>query len=322
MGRDMIQGILGIDTSNYTTSAALVSDLGEVLADSRMLLSVREGEVGLRQSDALFLHVRNWPELLKLPRFSGVHIGAVAVATRPSPIAGSYMPVFLAGQAFAATVATMLGVPLLEFSHQEGHVRAALSARWPLHKPFLAVQISGGTTDILFVAPLAEGGFMISHLGRSSDLHAGQFIDRVGVHMGLAFPCGVAMDELATTWENEGLEPFPITSSVKASTISFSGPASMAMRALDQGVPRGAVALGVFRSISNSLEKVLREHQEKAGEVLLCGGVAANTHIRRRLQARLKRFAFILAPPHLAGDNAVGIALLGADRMQRDRGLC
>ncbi len=96
----------------------------------------------------------------------------------------------------------------------------------------------------------------------------------------------------------------------------------MAMRALDQGVPRGAVALGVFRSISNSLEKVLREHQEKAGEVLLCGGVAANTHIRRRLQARLKRFAFILAPPHLAGDNAVGIALLGADRMQRDRGLC
>ena len=318
----MKSAVLGIDTSNYTTSLAMVSASGEVLVDSRQLLPVKEGDVGLRQSDALFLHVRQWPEVLQQGELCSSQISAVAVATRPTSQSGSYMPVFLAGQAFAATVARVLNVPLIEFSHQEGHMRAALLHHGMINTPFVAVQISGGTTDVLQVNPKLEGGFDIALLAESSDLHAGQFIDRVGVHMGLSFPCGRAMDKLAADYCLAGGEPLPIPSAVQAGSISFSGPASHALRALDRGVDKGAVALGVFRSISNSLEKVLRERGESEEKIILCGGVAANTHIRQRLMARLRRREFVLAPPHLAGDNAVGIAVLGVDRMRSRGHLC
>jgi len=318
----MTRVVLGIDTSNYTTSLALVSLTGEVILDSREVLPVNMGEVGLRQSDALFLHVRNWPVLLEKAQLTGYRVCAVAVSSRPAPREDSYMPVFLAGKAFASSIARALGVSLLETSHQEGHIRAALTTRGLLDEPFLVVQISGGTTDVLYVVPSAGGGFRATLLGRSGDIHAGQFIDRVGVHMGLVFPCGAAMDALASTWEVGGGQPYPITSSIKDGQISFSGPATMAIRALGKGSAEGAVALGVFRCISNSLEKVLRPHRDKASKVLLCGGVAANTHIRRRLTMRLRSYDFMLAPSHLAGDNAVGIALLGMDRMQSENGLC
>lgn len=318
----MKPAILGIDTSNYTTSLAVVSVQGEILLDSRKLLPVKEGDVGLRQTDALFLHVRQWPEILLQSELHRWQIIAVTVATRPCPLPGSYMPVFLAGQAFAATIAGVLQVPLMEFSHQEGHMRAALEKGAMMRKPFVAVQISGGTTDVLHATPKTEGGFDIVVLAKSCDWHAGQFIDRVGIHMGLSFPCGVAMDKLAEDYALAGGEPLPIPSSVQAGSISFSGPASHAMRALDRGTDKGAVALGVFRCISNSLEKVLRERGESEEKVILCGGVAANTHIRERLMARLRRYEFLLAPRHLAGDNAVGIAFLGLDSMLQKGDLC
>ena len=249
------------------------------------------------------------------------NIRGVAVATRPCPTPGSYMPVFLAGRAFAVTIAGVLQVPLMEFSHQEGHMRAALDHSSP-PGPFVAVQISGGTTDVLHATPKPEGGYAIVVLARSSDWHAGQFIDRVGVHMGLTFPCGAAMDQLAEAYALAGGEPLPIPSSVQEGAISFSGPASHAMRALDRGADKGAVALGVFRCISNSLEKVLRGRGVSDEKVLLCGGVAANSHIRERLRARLRRFEFLLAPRHLAGDNAVGMAFLGLDSVRRKGDLC
>jgi len=318
----MKPAILGIDTSNYTTSLAMVSVQGEILLDSRRLLPVKEGDVGLRQTDALFLHVRQWPEILLQSELHRWKIIAVAVATRPCPEPSSYMPVFLAGRAFAATVAGVLLVPLMEFSHQEGHLRAALEQSAMLQGPFVAVQISGGTTDVVHATPKTEGGFDIVVLARSCDWHAGQFIDRVGVHMGIAFPCGAAMDKLAADYALAGGEPLPIPSSVQEGSISFSGPASHAMRALDRGADQGAVALGVFRCISNSLEKVLRVRGESAEKVILCGGVAANTHIRERLTARLRRYEFLLAPRHLAGDNAVGIARLGLDSVRRKGNLC
>jgi len=317
----MTDVVLGIDTSNYTTSAALVALDGEILFDQRELLPVKSGEAGLRQSDALFLHVRNWPLLLEKICLTGHQVLAVAVSTRPAPREDSYMPVFLAGKAFASSIAMALNVILLETSHQEGHIRAALNDRGPIAEPFLVVQISGGTTDILFVVPEAGGGFSSTRLAKSIDIHAGQFIDRVGLHLGMAFPCGNAMDELAAEWEKQGGKPIPVTSSVINGQISFAGPATMAIRALGQGSAEGAVALGVFRCISNTLEKVLRTERGRVRKVLLCGGVAANTHIRQRLSMRLRSYEFVLASSHLAGDNAVGVALLGVDKMQKELGL-
>ena len=305
--------VLGVDTSNYMTSAALVSLAGEVLADRRKFLPVPSGAVGLRQSDALFLHIKQWPEVLAGIPLAEHKLRAVAVSSSPRPHASSYMPVFLAGQSLGLSVAQGAQVPLYTFSHQEGHLRAALS-----HLPqqptsdFVAVQISGGTTDVLYVSPREEGGYALRLLATGVDLHAGQFIDRVGVHMGAEFPCGMFLDNLA---ERLSGPPYAIPAAVKGGTISFAGPATAAIRALDRGVPHGQVAAGVFRCIANSLEKVLRHSlkEYRGSLVVLCGGVAANTHIRARLTQRMARLSFLPAPEGLAGDNAVGTALLGLD---------
>ncbi|MBT9156602.1 MAG: tRNA N6-adenosine threonylcarbamoyltransferase [Firmicutes bacterium] len=305
--------VLGVDTSNYMTSAALVSLTGEVLADRRKVLPVPNGAVGLRQSDALFLHIKQWPEVLAGIPLKDYNLLAVAASGAPRAQAGSYMPVFLAGHSLAQSVAYGANVPLFTFSHQAGHLRAALS-----HLPvqptsdFLAVQVSGGTTDVLFVSPGASGGYAVRLLGSSVDLHAGQFIDRVGVRMGAQFPCGMFLDGLAQSLSGE---PHAIPSSVKGGAISFAGPATAAIRALDNGVPPAQVALGVFRCIANSLEKVLRfcVKEHRVSTVVLCGGVAANSHIRARLVERMRRLDFLLAPEGLAGDNAVGTALLGLE---------
>jgi len=312
--------VLGIDTSNYTTSAALVSLKGQILADKRRLLPVKSGEVGLRQSDALFLHVKQWPDILAelAPIIATTKIEAVAYSAKPRPLPDSYMPTFLVGSALAQTMASILQVPLLPFTHQEGHMRAALfGINTPPQGPFIAIHISGGTTDILLVSPTGASGYNIATLGESTDLHAGQFVDRVGVAMGLDFPCGKAMEEIAL---KEQLQPFNIPSSVCGMKISFSGPLSAAQRALDEGIPAWAVAQGVFRCISNSLEKVLVNLPPDAPRtIVLCGGVASNSYIRERLESRLRRYSFILSQVPLASDNAVGVALLGYDSLTEKR---
>ena len=173
---------IGIDTSCYTTSVSCVEGKS-IVYDKRTVLSVRPGERGIRQSEGVFQHVRNLgamlPELLAaLP--TG-RIQCVAVASRPRTAPGSYMPVFLAGRTAAASVAAALHVPLYEFSHQEGHIRAALLGHeGMMEAPFLGMHISGGTTEIFRVEP----GVRVGLLGGTTDLHAGQFIDRIGVAMG------------------------------------------------------------------------------------------------------------------------------------------
>lgn len=312
--------VLGVDTSNYMTSVALVSLAGEVLSDRRKLLPVPSGAVGLRQSDALFLHIKQWPEVLAGIPLQGKDLKAVAVSVSPRPRPDSYMPVFLTGQSFAFSLAHGAGAPLYTFSHQEGHLRAALSSYHPQPSTdFLAVQVSGGTTDVLYVSPRAAGGYTTRLLAESVDLHAGQFIDRVGVAMGAEFPCGMFLDELAQSLSGA---PYIFPSAVKDGAISFAGPATAALRALERGVPREAVAAGVFRCIANSLLKALGRSCKEypVSTVVLCGGVAANTHIRTRLAERMLGIEFLAAPFGLAGDNAVGTALLGVDKLVNSQG--
>ena len=118
--------ILGIDTSNYKTSVAVVTEQGEILCNIQEFLTVKQGERGLRQSDAFFQHV------LKIPELAGKAIetagdrkpAAVSVSTRPRPVEGSYMPVFQAGLSAAKLIASAWTVPLFTFSHQEGHIEA------------------------------------------------------------------------------------------------------------------------------------------------------------------------------------------------------
>ena len=184
---------LGLDTSNYTSSLAVCSAEGEVVQNIRLPLPVKEGQMGLRQSDACFLHVKNFSELTT-SILGGIPVGdvlAVGVSDRPRDIEGSYMPCFLVGLSSATLIANLLGLPLYRFSHQQGHIAAALyggGALSYLQGPFLAFHVSGGTTEAVLVEPDGERICKTTYLAGSLDLKAGQAVDRVGGCWGCPFP--------------------------------------------------------------------------------------------------------------------------------------
>lgn len=313
--------ILGIDTSCYTTSLALVDLKGRLVAEERQLLKVKSGERGLQQSEAVFQHVQNLPRLMD-KIFSGADSGllkAVCASTRPRPVDGSYMPVFTVSDGTARIIARTKGLPFYSASHQEGHIMAGLFSSGKLglgrldKNEFLAVHLSGGTSEVLRVTR-CETGFQIRILGATGDLHAGQFVDRIGVALGLDFPAGSALENLAST--HTGPIPY-LPTAVRECNFSFSGPESAAQRLLDQGIKGEAVAKAVEHCIATTLEKVLRRAvaEERLQDILIVGGVASNTYIRERLVRRLEHRAvgarLFFAEPRFSTDNAVGTALLG-----------
>jgi N6-L-threonylcarbamoyladenine synthase len=311
---------LGIDTSAYTTSLALVDETGQIFSDERLMLQVERGKRGLRQSEALFGHVKNLPKLVeRLKPEVFRQVKAVAVSAYPRPVEGSYMPVFLAGAATARTLAAALGVPLFQVSHQEGHVRAGMAGNPELNQAngLLAVHFSGGTSEILKVGPGQGRCYDVEMTMTGDDLHAGQLVDRVGVALGLPFPAGREMEKLALQSDGKRLPHLP--SSVGEKGFSFSGAETRAMQYIREGIPPEDIAFATLRVIANTLEKALiRECQRlNLGQVLLVGGVMANSIIKERLRSRLEHQAvgikLFFAEPLLSSDNAVGVALLASD---------
>ncbi|MDR1604537.1 MAG: O-sialoglycoprotein endopeptidase [Gracilibacteraceae bacterium] len=305
---------LGIDTSAYTTSAALADEKGRPVWDERLLLPVKPGERGLMQSEAFFWHGRHLPVLWRsLPREMWRRIAAVGVSTKPRSAPDSYMPVFTAGYGAAVAIAAALGVPLIETSHQEGHLAAGLCAGAAAAlTDFCAVHLSGGTTEMLKVRHEA-GNFTTEIIGRTEDLHAGQFVDRVGVALGLPFPAGAELERLARDAVPGAAALIP--AAVKGCNVSFSGPETAARRLLLAGRPPADIALATEACIARSLTKMLRRAPAGiAADVLFVGGVAANAYLRAELQRRLPGSRLHWAPPELSRDNAVGVAVIAARR--------
>ena len=196
----MSRTVLGLDTSNYRTSVALVSETGEVLLNIRELLPVPQGERGLRQNEAVFAHLRQLSASADaLRQASNGSVAAVAASTAPRDGADSYMPVFLAGASYGRLTAAALGVPFIGTTHQRGHLAAAKAgSELDSAEEYLALHLSGGTTDLLEVRQDA-----VRQIGGSLDLHAGQLVDRAGVAMGLSFPAGPALEMLAEKGKSE-----------------------------------------------------------------------------------------------------------------------
>ena len=292
---------LGIDTSNYTTSVALHTSDGMI--SRRRLLPVREGERGLRQGDAVFLHVRQFPELFEsLPPVDG--LSAVGVSSRPRWAEGSYMPCFLSGVSYARTLAHSHGCPLYEFSHQQGHIAAGLwSAEREdlLQGPFLAFHVSGGTTELLLVNGIKD----ISLVGHTLDLHAGQLIDRIGVMLGYSFPCGAAMDPDALRAEH------PVKHKIRLQNgcCSLSGYENQAQKMFSEGRSREEIAYFAVDSVSSVLQAMIDYALLTYADlpILMIGGVCSNTIIRRRLT---ERYGAVFAADGFSCDNAAGIARL------------
>ena len=303
--------ILGIDTSCYTTSVALFGPDG-VQRDERMLLRAPEGSRGMRQSDALFHHVQQLPELFE--RLGALRdIGGIAVSARPRPVEGSYMPVFTVGLGWARSMAGVLGVPLLHSSHQEGHIAAGcLLEPSAFTESFLAFHLSGGTTELLGVTP-RFGGFTVELMGRGLDVHAGQLIDRIGVALGLPFPAGPALEQLALQCAQP--QNLGIKVRVIGSDCNLSGAEAAAQRAIKAGADGAAVAYAVQAALAEGFAAMALHaaRQHGLGRVLFIGGVASNAYLRRELAQRLARGGVDarFAVPKLSSDNAVGVAYLG-----------
>ena len=309
---------LGIDTSAYTTSLAIVDEQAELVYENRKILTVPEGERGLAQSAALFQHVQNLPQLVAaVPPQYWEKVRALGVSTAPRPLRESYMPVFLPGYGVAAAVASARCIPLVETSHQEGHLAAGIASSKLKEPHFLAIHISGGTTELLEVHHTQPGKLDIRLLGGTTDLHAGQFVDRVGVRLGLPFPAGKSLEELARQADPGAAAWLP--SAVRGFEVSFSGVETAAQRLIDQGKNPADVARAVEGCIVRTLGKLLQAGMEKTtlSEILIVGGVASNQFIRKELKKRLARHANLhWAEPDWSRDNAVGVALLALEKVR------
>ena len=298
--------VLGLDTSNYTTSIAAFD--GREGTNVSRLLDVKPGELGLRQSDALFSHVKRLPELAErlFAQVGRQKIAAVGVSTRPRAVEGSYMPCFLAGESQASVLAAALGVPVIRVSHQQGHIAAALwsAGRMDLmDRPHLAWHLSGGTTELLLVEPEGKN-VRATRLGGTTDISAGQIIDRTGKTLGLQFPAGKALDALAQG--ATGKQQFRVK--VDGLQFSFSGLENK-MQAFfrESGSPEETAAY-VLRSVCGAVvratEAALSEYPGLP--VVFSGGVASNSQLRDAC----RKFSPVFAEPRYSTDNAMGVAVL------------
>ena len=303
--------VIGFDTSNYTTSIAYYSR-DNALNCSR-LLPVKEGELGLRQSDAVFHHTKSLPELSGR-LFSNVDVStvtAVGVSTQPRAVEGSYMPCFMVGYSHAKLLSEALHVPLFECSHQQGHVAASL---WSANRmdlmdqPHLAWHLSGGTTELLLVEPEGKS-VRCNRIGGTSDISAGQLIDRTGQLLQLPFPSGKHLDALSVQAINQDLFR------VKCNDLSFSlsGVQNKVSQYYAGCANAAETAAYALRCVCYAVYQTTKQAQKIYPDlpVVFSGGVASNSMLREYV----KSLDPIFAQPQYSTDNALGVAVI-AHRMQ------
>lgn len=310
--------VLGLDTSNYTTSAA-VFDGAEGRNQGR-LLEVRPGELGLRQSDALFQHVKHLPEVVEALLGEGGlgTVQAVGASTRPRAVEGSYMPCFLAGASQGQVLSQVLGVPFYAFSHQQGHLAAAAwSAGWLdlLDRPFLAWHLSGGTTELLRVEPEENGVAVRAEiLGGTSDISTGQLIDRTGVLLGLPFPAGKGVEKLSRQAQKR--EYYKVK--VNGLTFSLSGMENKVRQMVQRGEEPAEIAWFAQETVCRVVQACTKAAMEQyPGLPVLCsGGVASNGRLKELLR---QNCGALFAQPQFSTDNAMGTAILTWRALERGR---
>lgn len=298
---------LGIDTSNYTTSMAVCDENG-ILLNEKKLLEVKEGERGLRQSDAVFAHVNNISEIAE--RIGKHNITAIGCSSKPRDIEGSYMPCFKVGEAVAETMGNILGVPVFKFSHQTGHVTAAAYSAGRmdlLNSEFNAFHVSGGTTEILYCSG-KSGKLVIENIGGTLDLNAGQAIDRTGVLLGVKFPCGPVLEEMSKM----GKLPETPSVCVKGLECNLSGLENKVQKLKDLNTDHNDIALYTLKFVEKTLDKLTANLRKEYNlPIIFAGGVMSNEMIKKSL-SKYKNTYF--ADRAFSADNAAGVALMTRER--------
>lgn len=306
---------LGIDTSNYTTSAALFDSDKFQIRQSKKLLPVKEGELGIRQSDAVFHHVKQLPQMLAELNISiEESISAVGVSAKPRNAEGSYMPCFLVGEAVADSIGCVSHKPVYKTSHQVGHILSALYSCERLDlvcydKPFLAFHVSGGTTDCLLAQGDEREVMSVGEISSSLDLKAGQLIDRVGLMLGLTFPCGAELEKLAMQSERQ----YKINPTLKNGCCCLSGVENICRDMQSSGEKPCDIALYALKYIEAAIYKMTEYALESIGgkdtPVIYAGGVMSDMLIRKKLSDSFNAY---FSEPWYSCDNAAGTAVFAA----------
>lgn len=305
---------LGIDTSNYTTSAAVFdSERGEVFQNKR-LLPVAKGAIGIRQSDAVFHHTQALPDIIAdLINNNEIKGGftKIGASDRPRSIEGSYMPCFTVGSGTARSISSVVNIPVCFFSHQQGHIAAAAFGSGNLDllkEPFIAFHVSGGTTEAVMVTPDNEKIIECEYLAGSSDLKAGQAIDRVGAMLSLDFPAGPALERLAA----ECTEKIKIKPVIKGCDCSISGVENKCKKLFSEGADKSYIARFCLEFIGQSIIGITDKLTEKYGNIplLYAGGVMSDVIIKDKILNKYPGAYF--SSPQFSCDNAAGIAILTA----------
>ncbi len=304
--------VLGIDTSNYTTSLSVCAD-GEITENIKIPLKVKKGGVGLRQSDAVFEHTVNIPEAFKLIKSDLSKISAVGVSTRPRSVEGSYMPCFLCGISTATAVSKSLNIPLYENSHQDGHIKAAVySSKMPEYERFYAYHLSGGTLELLKVE--RDGRNYICDIkGKTLDITSGQLIDRAGVMLGLDFPCGAELEKLSY----KNTEKLPkINVCVNGCDCNLSGFQNKTEQLKKDGRSDAFIAAYVLEVIKQTIDKMtVNALEDEKLPVLFSGGVSSNGYLKSYFK---DKYGAYFAEPAFSSDNAAGTALLTYEKVLYD----
>lgn len=222
------------------------------------------------------------------------------------------MPCFMVGYSHAKLLSDSLNVPLIEVSHQQGHVAASLWSADRLDlmdQAHLAWHLSGGTTELLLVEP--EGtNVKCSRIGGTSDISAGQLIDRTGQLLGLPFPAGKHLDALSA--DAHGAELFRVK--CPGLEFSLSGVQNKVQQFHEKQGSGAETAAYALRCVAYAVKKAT-ENALKAYPglpVVFSGGVASNSMLR----SILNPLNPIFAEPRFSTDNAMGVAVLAHRAME------
>jgi N6-L-threonylcarbamoyladenine synthase len=303
---------LGVDTSNYTTSVAVFNCGERSITQEKRLLPVREGELGLRQSDAVFHHTKQLPEMVErlAEKYGGFSLEAVAASVRPRNTEGSYMPCFLCGEGLGRSLSTVNKLPFYTTSHQVGHILAALYSAGKLpyvNERFIAFHVSGGTTDCLLCEPDDDLIIKVTEIGTSLDLKAGQAVDRCGLMLGLRFPCGAELEKLAERSDKK----VKIRPVIKDGNCCLSGVENKCRQMTERGASPEDTARFCLDFIGETIIAMTLAAKDKCGDLPLvfAGGVMSDSIIRRSVTERFNGASF--AAPEFSCDNAAGVAIYG-----------
>lgn len=304
---------IGIDTSNYTTSVSLYDTLSGSCVNKRKLLKVRDGEIGVRQNEAVFLHINQINVLIdEVIKSLDSPPSAIGVSKSPRDEEGSYMPCFTVGVSVASILSSVYKIPYYTFSHQSGHIASALYSKNRLDllkdkRQFIAFHVSGGTTEALIVDHDKDNIIKSSIAAKSLDLKAGQLIDRVGNMLGLKFPSGPDLEKLALEYKDEvKVKPF-----LNGCDCSLSGVENLCKKMLDNNEKKPKIARFCIEYILKSLDLMCKKLMLNyhGVPILFAGGVMSNSIIRNSLE---NKYNAVFSKPEFSSDNAVGLAVLAS----------